>query len=153
MRVYLQLFISESKRSSLRNKSQAAAIGRAAALFVVRSSVTNDELNHNNLPVNVGVVRTRTQPAPHAVNLAPLSLPAVSPKILDPHNNLCVRPDNGSHCHVGSRLISHFTASRGHLSQKWVLWTVMMKNLCKTAWGRGRNTNRLIIPLARPDED
>lgn len=79
------------------------AIGRAATLFVVLSSVTNDELNHNNLPVNVRVVRTRTQPAPHAVNLAPLSLPAVSPKILDPHNNLCVRPDNGSHCHVSSR--------------------------------------------------
>lgn len=111
MQIYLQLFISESKRSSSTNtfgaslldQSEVAAIGRATALFVVRPSVANDELNHNNLPVNVRVVRTRAQPAPHAVNLAPLSLPAVSPKILDPHNNLCVRPDNGSHCHVSSR--------------------------------------------------
>lgn len=79
------------------------AIGRATKLFVALSGVANDELNHNNLPVNVRVVRMRTLPAPHAVNLAPLSLPAVSPKILDPHNNLCVHSDNGSHCHVSSR--------------------------------------------------
>lgn len=135
------------------------AIGRATTLFAVRSGVTNDELNHNNLPVNVRVVQTRMQPAPHAVNLAPLSLPAVSPKILDPHNNLCVRPDNGSHCHVSSRPAVALAWFRTSLHReaicrgKWVLWMVIRKNLCKTARGQGRNTNWLIIPSARPDED
>ena len=105
------------------NNQSCCKLWTAVKLFVVEFRAMNDELNHNNLAVNVGVVQARQQSG----HLQPIWLHyhyrniTKRKKMLNPHKNLCVHPDNRSHCNTS--LVTHPTCDYSWFSSHFTaLW-------------------------------